>query len=445
MSLKLLLTKSFWIMLVAVLVQQLIVASSSFWLASFVTQLKDGQFIWLLLICYLMSLVLPYLPGAVAHHFQTMWSFEVVLRFYNQTLDAFKGRIGAWNHEETRGKKEALLIKDGPEYISDMTSYVYDVLSVSLNAVLNILVIVWLLDLEFLVSYGVGLILTVVVLRLQRNGHEARALSVEKNKNQVTQLLSSAWDHWVINNTSFLNSWQKDFSARHGRYKDSLNQLSWKKEMSAVILSLSSFLPTLFAACIFAYKNMGQTSELLNLIVLLPRLFMILGHTTSLIYLVRDFSIMKSRGEFISQVLNQPWDFNWEGRIQKNKINITNQNCKGVDFDQNVLTEVKGYWTVRGSNGAGKSSWLMRLKEDLGERACYLPPKSHLGSVEIATGLSTGQKIKEQIRLALKHSNISVLLLDEWDANLDESNRQEVLETLKTLGQRLCVIDIRHR
>lgn len=62
----------------------------------------------------------------------------------------------------------------------------------------------------------------------------------------------------------------------------------------------------------------------------------------------------------------------------------------------------------------------------------------------LQSSLSTGQKIKEQIKTAL-NSKVQFLLLDEWDANLDEKNRSEILEVLREFCQSGCVINISHR
>ncbi len=442
MKIKTLVTANFGMMVAAVLVQQVIVASSSYWLSDFAQNLRLNQFSWVLLGAYLASLLLPYLPGAVAHYYQSLWNFEILENFYDKTLSTFRGKIGLWNHEEFKGQKESLLIKDGPQYLGDLGHYIFDVISISFNAILNILVVVWLLDTEFLIAYLLGLGITFFVLNLQNKTHENMASKVETEKNKITRHLASAWDHWALENAAFLDSWNKSFQVKKLLYKGSLVKLSGKKEFGSVILSITSFLPTLIATIYFAQKNFGSIPDLLNLVILLPRLFMILGHTTSLIYLIRDYSIMKSRAEVITQMSDQELDPQWESRINLEGIKM--QGVTDFNLAKKLDETSKGYWTITGSNGSGKSSWLMKLKQELGAKACYLPPKSSLGIDQIETSLSTGQKIKAQIQLAL-NSGVGILLLDEWDANLDEKNRNEILETLRDVGIRMCVIDIRHR
>jgi ABC-type transport system involved in cytochrome bd biosynthesis fused ATPase/permease subunit len=41
--------------------------------------------------------------------------------------------------------------------------------------------------------------------------------------------------------------------------------------------------------------------------------------------------------------------------------------------------------------------------------------------------------------------NADVLLLDEWDANLDSENRETLSALLDEISQKKCVIEVRHR
>lgn len=442
MKIKNLLTTNFFLMLSAILLQQVVVASSSYWLAAFAQNLRISFFSWFLLGAYLASLLIPYLPGALSHYYQSLWNFEVLEAFYDRVLVALKGQVGLWNHEAYRLEKESLLVKDGPQFLNDLSFYIFDVFSIALNAIFNILVVIWLLDTEFLAAYFCGLLITVIVLQIQKQKHENLASNSETQKNEITMQLSSAWDHWTLDNQVFLNSWNEIFGNKKLKYKNSIKALSAQKEMGAVLLSIVSFIPTLIVTIHFAARSSSSFPELLNLTVLLPRLFMILGNTTSLIYLIRDFTIMKSRAKVLLGMENKRLDPQWGQRIQERNIQILGD--PGLVLSSE-LKEIKyGYWTVVGANGSGKSSWLMKLKQELGDRACYLPPKSSLGLNQIEKNLSTGQKIKAQINLAL-NSNVQVLLLDEWDANLDVTNRNEILATLMEFGRKLCVIDIRHR
>ena len=442
MRIKNLLTTNFSVMLGAILLQQIIVASSSYWLAEFAQKLRVNLFSWSLLVAYLSSLLIPYIPGALSHYFQNLWNFEVLENFYDRVLLSLRGQVGLWNHEPYKLEKESLLIKEGPQYLSDLSYYIFDVLSISFNAIFNIAVVIWLLNTEFLAAYFCGLFITFLVLQFQNQKHEELATNSEIQKNDITKHLSSAWDHWILDNELFLKSWVEIFANKKLKYKSSIKSLSSQKEFGAVILSLVSFIPTFVVTLHFAFRNSGSMSELLNLTVLLPRLFMILGNTTSLIYLLRDFGIMKSRAKVLITMEQNRLDPKWNERIQEGNIQIQGTS---VLKPSNKLTHFeRGYWTVTGANGSGKSSWLMKLKHELGNSACYLPPKSSLGVNKIENSLSTGQKIKAQISLALQ-SKVEVLLLDEWDANLDAVNRNEILATLEEVGKRMCVIDIRHR
>ncbi|MET0401248.1 MAG: AAA family ATPase [Cystobacter sp.] len=102
--------------------------------------------------------------------------------------------------------------------------------------------------------------------------------------------------------------------------------------------------------------------------------------------------------------------------------------------------------TLLGPNGSGKSTLLLLLKEQLGTQAVYLPPQNTLEFKQGTDSLSTGQRLLASIDELLKEGQARVLLLDEWDANLDSANEKRVSTQLAHgLGQGLLILEVRHR
>ena len=105
----------------------------------------------------------------------------------------------------------------------------------------------------------------------------------------------------------------------------------------------------------------------------------------------------------------------------------------------------KGRFTIRGENGSGKSTLLLALKKFFGESAIMLPAQhGRLAWKNSNPDLSTGQRTLQQIREMVSGSDVRVLLFDEWDANLDYSNREEINQLLNDISSSLIVIEIRH-
>jgi len=100
-----------------------------------------------------------------------------------------------------------------------------------------------------------------------------------------------------------------------------------------------------------------------------------------------------------------------------------------------------GRYLVSGSNGAGKSSLIKYIKSKHPD-ALFFGPNIQVGK-DTNSG-STGQKQLYQMA-SLLNSDSRIILLDEWDANLDESNMKNIDNMLSALAENNIIIEIRHK
>jgi ABC-type transport system involved in cytochrome bd biosynthesis fused ATPase/permease subunit len=105
----------------------------------------------------------------------------------------------------------------------------------------------------------------------------------------------------------------------------------------------------------------------------------------------------------------------------------------------------KGRLTLRGENGSGKSTALMLVKNALANRAFLLPTYSQLSFTSETNKYSTGESLHNRLIEILERVDVDVLLLDEWDANLDSDNQERLSALIDQLSLKKCVIEVRHR
>ena len=60
-------------------------------------------------------------------------------------------------------------------------------------------------------------------------------------------------------------------------------------------------------------------------------------------------------------------------------------------------------------------------------------------------GRSTGELLKEQVEEIYQNVEAKIILLDEWDANLDGLNQNRLSNLIDQIAQKKCVIEVRHR
>jgi ABC-type transport system involved in cytochrome bd biosynthesis fused ATPase/permease subunit len=124
---------------------------------------------------------------------------------------------------------------------------------------------------------------------------------------------------------------------------------------------------------------------------------------------------------------------------------------------------------VRGGNGTGKSTLLAALKAEIKNRAYYWPTTDRLAfrfAIQAGlddaddfgeeeqdararrrrrAGFSSGERQLKSLEEIVAHTDAAIYLLDEWDANLDASNRAAADALVEQLAHRARVIEISHR
>ena len=142
-----------------------------------------------------------------------------------------------------------------------------------------------------------------------------------------------------------------------------------------------------------------------------------------------------------------------------------------------VLARPTGIVSVRGGNGAGKSSLLTALKCHFRGQAYYLPAHDRLAyrfnvlasaplppsadadddedeepedivaeeAARERSGYSSGERQLAVLAEIVQRTAAPLYLLDEWDANLDPANRQRAMRLVEQLAQRARVVEISHR
>jgi len=105
------------------------------------------------------------------------------------------------------------------------------------------------------------------------------------------------------------------------------------------------------------------------------------------------------------------------------------------------LSLPQGRFLITGSNGSGKSSLLRHIKQKHPEAVLW-GPDIVLG-IETLNG-SIGEKHRCILLEILKNSNNNLLLLDEWDASLDQFNTKDIDQQLNELALIKTIFEVRH-
>jgi ABC-type bacteriocin/lantibiotic exporter with double-glycine peptidase domain len=233
------------------------------------------------------------------------------------------------------------------------------------------------------------------------------------------------------------------------RHNIVMQQVRLEQGLAAMPICLCSGL-IIFVLCFFAPQNLHELSHWL---VILPRLLSLFSQLHSLSLVLAQQENLKQRESRLKNYKNNidypitpvaltPLKLYtaYEKQITFIQIHDTKEQNIIINPEAWLKNRNDGRLCLRGPNGCGKSTWLKQLKSHFND-AILLTPHTQL--TERSPGLSLGQEQKRQILFALKQ-DIQLLILDEWDAHLDQETKHELDQYLFKISKKIRVIEARH-
>lgn len=341
----------------------------------------------------------------------------------------------------------SLVTKEAPQLISETNRLIFDLFSTGLNVSLNLIIISTLFDIKIFFSFIAGALILVVGTLLTKNKNQKIASEYEKEKTVLSSWLSILWDNLTIGNGINFNHWQNIFEARKFQLKAKTMEFCLSQDVTSTFLSMLGFIPTVGLILFYSFEKSNHPQELVPFVVLFPRIFGLLNVTTTLVFLLRSSYGFSGRWSYLLNETSTPQPHDLEERISMNKISVDQVSAE-LSSPGDILELINGHGqrlTLRGDNGAGKSTLLYWLKNELGEDSCYLPHQSNLVFQDCDDKKSTGQRMRFHLNELLNTTKAKIILLDEWDANLDSSSIMETSRLIDEIAQFKTVIEVRHR
>lgn len=429
-------------------VQQLIVASSTIWITRLIAHIQEGHFVFYFLALYLAALLLPYFPGAAALVEMAKAKVRANVQFTKCFANNYRGQVVEWANSSHHTTKSSILTGEAPQTINGYLDFLYHFCSCSLSVVINLLVLAFIVEPLLLLSYAIGITFAFLILHFQKRWKRILSLRAQQGRIKWLSMLFNAWDNVLLGNRYNFGLWQNKTQQRAQRFTNSTIKLMGFSQGISVAMAFALLAPTFALVCYLAVVNAQNLTWLAMLVVVLPRLFQVLSYSYEMLFVLADFPMQKSRLQTVTKMLTAPENSeeSLEKRIQWEKIQVV---C--ADKNRMVAKELlsalptKGRLTLQGENGSGKTSLLLLVKMVQKESAFYLPPKHGLEFVGIKDGLSTGQLACTILQEFADKVTTPIILLDEWDANLDSKNMKKLSKVIDKLASKGIVIESRHR
>ncbi len=309
----------------------------------------------------------------------------------------------------------------------------------------------------------------------------------QRATNSMTARTYTAWDNITSGNRYNFRTWHAGFKWRlRDALKAQIRAIMAKQGITAGS-GIASLLVIMAYLAYVAGQNAQNTALLIALAATLPRQIELSYNVHDLAAGWSDLQALWTRMVGASAAMQTQADDDFNDRISMADLRLTYvppntpHNMRGdkatvlpvTSFDAacTMLPQLQqGTVQVRGGNGAGKSTLLAALKHYIGSSAYYWPTSTKLAfefaAAETAAieeidedseaaddttqavasnGFSSGERQLQSLTEIVRKTNAKVYLLDEWDANLDATNRAKAQALIDELAARSLVVEISHR
>jgi hypothetical protein len=417
-----------------------------------------------------------YLAGAVSWYFAEQAGFHAFGRYMMS--------FARDNREHTRLLADKAAREQVEPFLTSTTFYnifnvMYELesqLKLLLGLVFNAAVLGMEIDGGLPVAYGAVFAILMALQWTLRRRVASIYLENQRQNNRVIAHGYTAWDNVFTGNRYNLHLWLSGFKQK---LRDCL-----RAQITAIMAreGLSAFggilgLAIVFSTMVFvAAHNAGDTELLIALAATLPRQIEMTNNVHEFASGWNDVLAMWTRIGGIVDNMQPAADPAFDSRIKFDRLLLrerdTTKLCGSVaEAITLVRAQPTGRITVRGGNGTGKSTLLAALKAEIKTRAYYWPTSDRLAFQFAAAdahdepehyfdddddvapvkviarppGFSSGERQLKSLQEIVAYTDATIYLLDEWDANLDSTNRAAADALVEKLAQRARVVEISHR
>jgi ABC-type bacteriocin/lantibiotic exporter with double-glycine peptidase domain len=430
--------------------------------------LVAGDLIWIFL-----AQSASYIAGALSWYFAERAGFRAFGRYMLQFTRDNRSYTRLLLDKQTREQVEPFLTSTTFTNIFNLMYEVEDQLKLLLGLVFNSIVLGVEIDAGLPLAYAATFAILMTIQWSLRRRIADIYLENQRQNNRLIAHGYTAWDNVFSGNRYNWRLWLGGFKAKlRDCFRAQVNAIMAREGLSAGggVIGLAVVFSSLTYVVV---ANAGETEVLIALAATLPRQIEMTNQVHQLTSSWNDVLALWARLGGVARSMRPEPDPNFDGRIKFDRLVLREDGqgdiCSSVEGAMRlVLSKGRGRVLVRGSNGTGKSTLLAALKAEIKNRAYYWPTTDRL-AFGFATqanlddpqvlededetrpgkskqaGFSSGERQLRSLEEIVHHTDAPIYLLDEWDANLDPSNRAMADALVQQLAHRARVVEVSHR
>ena len=415
-----------------------------------------------------------YLAGALSWYFAERAGFRAFGRYMLQFARDNHSYTRLLSDKQAREEVEPFLTNTTFINIFNFMYEMEDQLKLLLGLIFNSIVLGVEIDAGLPAAYAATFTILMAIQLSVRRRIADIYLENQRQNNRVIAHGYTAWDNVFSGNRYNWRLWLGGFKSKlRDCFRAQVKAIMAREGLSALggIIGLA----IVFSAMTYVViANAGDTEVLIALAATLPRQIEMTNQVHQLTSGWNDVLALWTRLGGVARSMRPEPDPNFDRRIKFDRLVLREDGrgniCSSVEGAMRlVLAKQRGRVLVRGGNGTGKSTLLAALKAEIKNRAYYWPTTDRL-AFRFATqanldepqvydddedelrsrkskqaGFSSGERQLRSLEEIVQHTDAAIYLLDEWDANLDASNRAMADALVEQLAHRARVIEISHR
>jgi ABC-type multidrug transport system fused ATPase/permease subunit len=464
----------FFIMLLLMVIEAALSAATTYLVIQAGRDVARGEFILGSLLWILAAQSTSYIVGAISWIYAERAGFlgygRYMLRFARDNREQTK----LLGDKEARERVEPFLTGETFEVYFHLLYEIEGDLRILLALIFNVIVLGTQIDGSLPIAYGLVLVTLFALQWSMRKRVASAYLENQRMQNRMTAQGYTAWDNVFAGNRYNLRLWLDGFKRR---LRDGLvaqiKAIMTKEGLSAAsgIIGLT----IVFTAMAYvAVSEPGNIEVMIALAATLPRQIELTHDVHQFTSGWNDLLAQWARLRGVATNMHPEPDPNFDKRIKFDQLVLRERGKASTvaSIDEAVrliFAQPTGRINVRGPNGSGKSTLLTSLKSVVKSHAYYWPTADRLvfkfahgmepdemeaeqdaepkqvGGPGKKPGYSSGERQMRALQEIVVRTRSPLYLFDEWDANLDASNRAKADALVEELAQRARVVEISHR
>lgn len=431
----------FWLASALILVQQALIGLSTWFIGSAGAAVSsDPGSVPRHIVCFFTAVVGAYLSGASA-----LWTAN---RLANSSWDGYckslfeklSGRLEL-SSEKNKAAANSWLCGEALSTLDHASTSFVDMLAVYLNISFTITVFFSLLGPVITASIGAALAASVLILSVAHRPIGRLAGDIQDAKLEALVAIGRVWDHLFFGSPLTAGTARGKAGERAARFFE-------RNERYKLVEQVISCLPVLLSIPLLVWAISYETGRgavaLGALVAVLPRSLQLFANIHTANAFAGQFILMKCKLANLESFPERLERQDLDAQVRRDEISIVARDPERELTVQELidgLPTARGRYLISGRNGSGKSSLLRALKARSAD-AVLLGPNILLEHDDAAG--STGERQLRAID-ALIAQGVRVLMLDEWDANLDGANMETLDRRLEAHAKGALIVEIRHR